>query len=279
MKSFFVLLLLGLLLPFVTYGQSKGMLLRDQNLVLISEDDQNVFNLVKTSVKPYQNSSQIFTFDLRKEYKIADKVHPEDIGLEEHYLVWCDSNKLSPPSVRHIRDDGLIGAIEPYDFNLSPTYPAAGTYQRKAVDYLCNSNLASNNHKESSPLSNSTNTISTNKPDHVDISKLIVLYQPNADTFYPSFSKRVGEQGAAVVRLIIDKGGRVEDVEILQSSKYSRLDNATLEIGKKYKFMPFLVNGEPQRISTNLIVKFYLVDSEPKGVKPKFEQSPISIGG
>jgi protein TonB len=95
-------------------------------------------------------------------------------------------------------------------------------------------------------------------PIQTDIGKLVVIYQPDADAYYPSFSKRSGEQGAVVVRLIIDEGGNVEDVALLQSSTFPRLDRAATDIGKRYRFKPFLVNGSPQRISTNLLIKFNL---------------------
>jgi periplasmic protein TonB len=95
-------------------------------------------------------------------------------------------------------------------------------------------------------------------PIQTDIGKLVVVYQPDADAYYPSFSKRSGEQGEVVVRLIIDETGSVEEVILLRSSTYPRLDRAASEIGKRYRFKPFLVNGSPTRISTNLLIKFNL---------------------
>ena len=95
-------------------------------------------------------------------------------------------------------------------------------------------------------------------PIQTDIGKLVVVYQPDADAYYPSFSKRSGEQGEVVVRLIIDESGNVEDVALLRSSSFPRLDRAATEIGRRYRFKPFLVNGSPQRISTNLLIKFNL---------------------
>ena len=92
-------------------------------------------------------------------------------------------------------------------------------------------------------------------PIQTDIGKLVVVYQPDADAYYPSFSKRSGEQGTVVVRLIISEVGEVEDVAILQSSAFPRLDRAATDIGRRYRFKPFLVNGSPQRISTNLLIK------------------------
>ena len=95
-------------------------------------------------------------------------------------------------------------------------------------------------------------------PIQTDIGKLIVVYQPDADPYYPSFSKRAGEQGEVVVRLIINETGVVEDARLLQSSSYPRLDNAAMEIGKRYRFKPYLINGSPTKISTNLLIKFNL---------------------
>jgi protein TonB len=95
-------------------------------------------------------------------------------------------------------------------------------------------------------------------PIQTDIGKLEVAYQPDADAYYPSFSKRSGETGEVVVRLIIDESGSVEDVALLRSSSFPRLDRAATEIGRRYRFKPYLVNGSPARISTNLLIKFNL---------------------
>jgi protein TonB len=99
---------------------------------------------------------------------------------------------------------------------------------------------------------------SSGTPIQTDIGKLVVVYQPDADAYYPSFSKRSGEQGEVVVRLVIDESGSVEDIALLRSSSFPRLDRAASEIGRRYRFKPFLVNGSPARISTNLLIKFNL---------------------
>jgi protein TonB len=104
----------------------------------------------------------------------------------------------------------------------------------------------------------STSGGASGTPIQTDIGKLVVVYQPDADAYYPSFSKRSGEQGDVVVKLIIDESGNVEEVAMLKSSTFPRLDRAATEIGKRYRFKPFLVNGSPARISTNLLIKFNL---------------------
>jgi protein TonB len=95
-------------------------------------------------------------------------------------------------------------------------------------------------------------------PIQTDIGKLVVVYQPDADPYYPSFSKRAGEQGEVVVRLIIDETGVVEEAVLLRSSGFARLDRAAEQIGRRYRFKPYSVNGNPARISTNLLIKFNL---------------------
>lgn len=117
--------------------------------------------------------------------------------------------------------------------------------------------------KSESPLPNASVAPATTggasgTPIQTDIGKLVVVYQPDADAYYPSFSKRSGEQGDVVVKLIIDETGSVEEVAMLKSSTFPRLDRAATEIGKRYRFKPFLVNGSPARISTNLLIKFNL---------------------
>ena len=112
--------------------------------------------------------------------------------------------------------------------------------------------------QQSAAVAPATSGGASGTPIQTDIGKLVVVFQPDADAYYPSFSKRSGEQGAVVVRLIIDETGSVEDVALLQSSTFPRLDRAATDIGKRYRFKPFLVNGSPQRISTNLLIKFNL---------------------
>ena len=69
-----------------------------------------------------------------------------------------------------------------------------------------------------------TCAVAQNQIPSVDIARLTVLFQPDADAYYPSFSKRQGEQGSAAVRLIIDESGSVTDALLLQSSGFPRLD-------------------------------------------------------
>ena len=139
----------------------------------------------------------------------------------------------------------------------SPTQ-AQQTPQQNQAQSKSESQSPSQSQTQNAAVAPATSGGASGTPIQTDIGKLVVVYQPDADAYYPSFSKRSGEQGTVVVRLIIDEGGNVEDVALLQSSNLPRLDRAATDIGRRYRFKPFLVNGSPQRISTNLLIKFNL---------------------
>ena len=144
---------------------------------------------------------------------------------------------------------------EPKPKTLEPSStPPADASQAKAAEAAKAAESQMPNATVAPPSSQGT----AGTPIQTDIGKLVVVYQPDADPYYPSFSKRAGEQGEVVVRLIIDETGVVEDVALLRSSGFPRLDRAATEIGKRYRFKPYSVNGNPARISTNLLIKFNL---------------------
>ena len=139
--------------------------------------------------------------------------------------------------------------------NQAPTPPQS---QQQAATPPTPPQSKSESQAPNTPVAPSNTAGVSGTPIQTDIGKLVVVYQPDADAYYPSFSKRSGEQGEVVVRLIIDETGSVEDVALLRSSSFPRLDRAASEIGRRYRFKPFLVNGSPAKISTNLLIKFNL---------------------
>jgi protein TonB len=84
---------------------------------------------------------------------------------------------------------------------------------------------------------------------------------------YPQESIRLHEQGATRLRYLIGTDGNVKDVEILDSSGYPRLDEASVEIvKKKWRFWPALENGKPVEIWMPANIVWKLADkSETKG--------------
>ncbi len=87
---------------------------------------------------------------------------------------------------------------------------------------------------------------------------------PSTDDYYPDASRRLGEQGTALVKLCIGAGGRViGDPSIMKSSGSSRLDQAAVRYAKATSghFEPETRNGVPVEVCTALPIKFQLTDS------------------
>lgn len=69
------------------------------------------------------------------------------------------------------------------------------------------------------------------------------------EPIYPSLSRRIGEEGKAMVRLFINESGQVEKVNLAQSSGVQRLDQAALDAGQKARCKPFIEFGKPIKVT------------------------------
>lgn len=83
-------------------------------------------------------------------------------------------------------------------------------------------------------------------------------YLNNPPPAYPRMSRRMGEQGAVLVRLLISVDGRAEQAEIRVSSGYARLDEAALETVKRWRYVPGKRAGVPEAMWFNVPVRFVL---------------------
>lgn len=66
---------------------------------------------------------------------------------------------------------------------------------------------------------------------------------------YPLISRRLGEQGAARVRLVIDASGATERVELMSSSGFERLDRVALESARATRCKPHVADGQAIRVT------------------------------
>lgn len=108
-------------------------------------------------------------------------------------------------------------------------------------------------------------------------SEFRVVYKPDTDAYYPSYAKRAGEVGKVVVRLIINEEGHVEEVTLVRESDFPRLNRAATDIGRRYRFKPFLVNGVPTKLSTNLAINFRLKDLTPEEARQALNENPNNV--
>ena len=57
---------------------------------------------------------------------------------------------------------------------------------------------------------------------------------------YPPASRRLDEQGAVLLRVLVDERGRPREVQIAKSSGYDRLDQAAITAVRRWLFSPAL---------------------------------------
>lgn len=70
-------------------------------------------------------------------------------------------------------------------------------------------------------------------------------YLDNPPPGYPALSRRAGEQGRVVLRVLVNPGGRADDVEIRSSSGHSRLDESARETVRRWLFVPAKRGDQP----------------------------------
>jgi len=74
---------------------------------------------------------------------------------------------------------------------------------------------------------------------------------------YPLFARKLGKEGRVVLRLTIDKGGNLLDVEVVEAAGYGFVDSA-VEAVKKSTFLPAKKKGKPVASRALLPVRFTL---------------------
>ena len=83
-------------------------------------------------------------------------------------------------------------------------------------------------------------------------------YLQNPKPSYPAISKRLGEQGRVMVRVLIGVDGKALKAEISQSSGYERLDQAALNTVLAWRYVPGKRGGVPEAMSFDVPINFIL---------------------
>lgn len=77
---------------------------------------------------------------------------------------------------------------------------------------------------------------------------------------YPALSRRMGEEGTAILKLLVNENGVVSQAHIVDSTGSPRLDNAALEETRNWRLTPGKVDGEPRCMWNKFAVTFMLAD-------------------
>lgn len=78
---------------------------------------------------------------------------------------------------------------------------------------------------------------------------------------YPPASRRAGEEGTVRLRVLVDESGRPKDVQVAQTSGFSRLDDAATQAVRRWRFQPATDAGRPITVWTQVAITFRLTDS------------------
>lgn len=60
---------------------------------------------------------------------------------------------------------------------------------------------------------------------------------------YPRVSRELGEQGSALLRVLVDERGRPTDIQVVKSSGYPRLDQQAVQAMRAARFKPHVEDG------------------------------------
>ena len=71
-------------------------------------------------------------------------------------------------------------------------------------------------------------------------------YLNNPPPTYPAISRRLGEQGLVVLRVLIGTDGLPQQVQVKESSGFERLDQAAVKTVSRWRFVPGTKNGVPE---------------------------------
>ncbi|WP_311221217.1 MULTISPECIES: energy transducer TonB [unclassified Acidovorax] len=95
-------------------------------------------------------------------------------------------------------------------------------------------------------------------PPKIELPSSDAAYLNNPKPTYPAISKRLGEQGKVVLRVLIGTDGLPQKVEVNKSSGFDRLDRQAQDAVMRWRFVPGKRNGVPETMWNLVPVNFVL---------------------
>jgi periplasmic protein TonB len=95
-------------------------------------------------------------------------------------------------------------------------------------------------------------------PVMVELPSTNADYLHNPKPAYPALSKRAGEQGQVLLRVLIGEDGQPQKAEIKTSSGFERLDRAALATVLQWRYVPGKRGGVAEAMWFNVPINFIL---------------------
>jgi protein TonB len=86
----------------------------------------------------------------------------------------------------------------------------------------------------------------------------VAAYLDNPAPAYPASSKRLGETGTVLLRVVVDENGRPESINVTTSSGFERLDRAAIDAVRRWKFVPAKQGDRPVKAAVLVPLEFQL---------------------
>ena len=101
------------------------------------------------------------------------------------------------------------------------------------------------------------------KPTRVRVSEGVLqgLLINKVNPIYPPLARQARIQGMVVLQITVSEAGDVETAELF--SGHPMLAPAAIEAVKKWKYQPYLLNGDPVKVETRVAVNFKLAADPP----------------
>jgi len=95
-------------------------------------------------------------------------------------------------------------------------------------------------------------------PKHLRVSSGVAnsLKTHDVQPHYPREAREQGIQGDVVLQATIDTKGNLVDIKIVQGDPI--LVKASVDAIKKWKYRPYILNGEPVDVDTTIKIQFHL---------------------
>lgn len=95
-------------------------------------------------------------------------------------------------------------------------------------------------------------------PPQIELPSSDAAYLQNPAPVYPAISRRMGEQGKVVIRVLIGVDGTAQQAQVQQSSGFARLDQAAVNTVAHWRYAPGKRAGVPEAMWFNVPINFVL---------------------
>jgi protein TonB len=91
-------------------------------------------------------------------------------------------------------------------------------------------------------------------PQRVSSGTISGLLITHPDPIYPPIAKAAHVSGAVVLRAIISKTGTIENLTVVSGPEMLRA--SAIDAVKRWRYKPYLLNGDPTEVDTTVTVNF-----------------------